>query len=147
MKMDYFSQNLVDSIKYYKMGIEVTSLRVLLYVDDLPEEFHNFSKREIMAFIEAIKDVWPKNMYERFWFDVEIDLRDKVDGLWSFVIHVVCYHMPDKSRRCEIHRNILDQILDRPIEIFPIILNRNPNDEGRLNDFRRHKIVITHVYE
>ena len=128
------------------MGLEVTSLKVLLLVDDLPEEFHNFSKKEIMAFIEAIKDLWPKNMYDRFWFDVEIDLRDRVDGLWSFDIRVSCYHMPDKSRRCQIPRNILDQVLDRRIEIHPIILDRNPNDEGRLNDFRRHKIEVIHVY-
>jgi len=129
------------------MGVEITSLKVLLLVDALPEEFHNFSKKEIMAFMEAIKDMWPKNMYQRFWFDVEIDLRDRINGLWSFSVRVVCYHMPDKSRRCPIQRDILDQVLDRPIEIFPVVLDNNPNEQGRLNDFRRHKIEIIHVYE
>ena len=129
------------------MGLEIASLKVLLFVDDLPDEFHNFTKREIMAFREAVKDLWPNNMYERYWFDVEIDLREKVGDLWSFDLRVVCYHMPDKARRCEIPRNLLDQVLDRKIEIFPVVLGRNPNDDRRINDFRRHRVEVMHVYD
>ena len=129
------------------MGLEVTSLKVLLFVDDLPEEFHNFSKREIMAFIQAIKRLWPTNMHEKYWFDVEIVLCDRIDGLWSFGLRVACYRFPDKNTPYEIPRNILDQVLDRKIQIDPIILGRYPNDEARLNDLRRYRVEVMHVYE
>ena len=129
------------------MVLEINSLKVLLFVDGLPEDFHNFSKKEIMAIMEAIKDLWPKNMFERYWFDVEIDLHEKEGDRWSFGVHVVCYQMPDKSRRFMIPRVMIDQVIDRLIQIDPVMLDINPNYGRRLNDFRRYKIEVMHVYE
>jgi hypothetical protein len=126
--------------------MEVSSLRVNVFIDGVEEDLNAINSKEFTAIVKEVEKLWPDNMFERIWYDIET-MRENENGRWDICITVVCYYMPSKEERASIPMECLNRVLDRKIEIFPFVRNMNPNDVGIVRDLRRHIVEVMHVRE
>lgn len=123
-----------------------TSLRVRVFIDGLEEDLNVIHPKEFIAIVKEVEKLWPDDMFERIWYDIET-LRENQNGRWDICIVVVCYYMPSKDERAPIPIECLNRVLDRKIEISPLPRNLNPDDVGIVRDLRRHIVEVMHVRE
>ena len=123
------------------MGVDIKSLKVLVYIDRIQEDSNNFRPKEVVAIAKEIKRMWPDDRSERIWFDVEYLEARRND--WEFCFRVVCYCMPGKTERHPIPNHYLEQFVNRRMRIYPYV-DGNYESNAR---FQNHIVEVIHVVE
>lgn len=121
-----------------------TAVQVLLYINQFDTDWDELTPRELRAIVKEIKGMWPPDMLNHVWFDVETQER-YIGGRWETVVRVVCYHEPDKSQRAEIPQRYISGLVGRKIRIFPIVEPEEDDTTRRSGRFRRLEMQVVEI--
>lgn len=117
-----------------------SSLSVLVFIDGNQQDPNKFSPKEVVAIAKEIKRLWPNDMNNRVWFDVEF-IHPRRDW-WEIWFRVICYRMPGKDHEENIPTELLDKFVNKKVQIHP------HTDSEYYNDlFYRRVVEVVHVIE
>ncbi len=128
------------------MGIDVTSLKVLVYIDEAEVSPRDLTSRQLEEIAREVEKLWPPNEAYGIWFDVQT--LKLTNNYWEISLIIVCYNMPNNRVRAVIPEHYLHNMLDRKIRIFPKLPDTadesfHPNPM----DFGIHTVEVMFVLE
>lgn len=140
--MDSFL-NQIEHYKTTKMLLD-SCLKVLVYIDGYQIDLNAIHSKEFKAIVDQVKKLWPDDMFNRVWYDIETSFENENDELERRIL-VACYEQPTKSKRASIPIETLNRVLNRKIRIFPVVRNLNADDIGIVRDLNMHEVEVIHV--